>query len=65
MAWFPMAVQHRGVHGASVVEESVDDEGKEQTPNGTLARLKSESVGTSIQDFMIAIIRFFVVWKII
>jgi hypothetical protein len=50
-----MAVQHRGVEGASVVEKAADcdDEGKEQMPNGILSRLKSELGGMSIQDFMI------------
>lgn len=54
-----MAVQHRGVDGARVVANKVvllaadDDDGKEQMPNGILARLKSESVGMSIQDFII------------
>ncbi len=51
-AWFPMAVQHRGVDGASVVGGGEDEEGKEQIPKGTLPRLKSESDGMSIQDFM-------------
>eukprot|EP00573_Skeletonema_grethae_P003486 CAMPEP_0201709872 /NCGR_PEP_ID=MMETSP0578-20130828/58331_1 /ASSEMBLY_ACC=CAM_ASM_000663 /TAXON_ID=267565 /ORGANISM="Skeletonema grethea, Strain CCMP 1804" /LENGTH=78 /DNA_ID=CAMNT_0048198869 /DNA_START=823 /DNA_END=1059 /DNA_ORIENTATION=+ len=55
MAWFPMAVQHRGVDGASVVRGSEDDDedGKEQIPKGILPRLKSESDGISIQDFML------------
>ncbi len=32
--------------------EEEEEEGKEQIPNGTLARLKSESGGISIQDFI-------------
>ena len=56
-----MAVQHRGVHGESVAadgveEEEEEEEGKEQIPNGTLARLKSESGGISIQDFIMLLL---------
>ncbi len=47
-----MAVQHRGVDGASVVGDEEVEEGKEQIPKGTLPRLKSESDGISIQDFI-------------
>jgi hypothetical protein len=58
-AYEPMAVQHRGVEGASVVEMAVDeeedDEGKEQMPNGILSRLKSELGGISIQDFILLV----------
>ena len=50
-------MQHRGVDGASVAEEDDDDAaaGKEHMPNGILARLKSDSGGISIQDFIIII----------
>lgn len=55
-----MAVQHRGVDGASVVGggsgDGEDEEGKEQIPKGTLPRLKSESEGISIQDFMMLLL---------
>ena len=52
-------MQHRGVHGESVETDGVDEEeeeGKEQIPNGTLARLKSESGGISIQDFIMLLL---------
>ena len=53
-----MAVQHRGVDGASVVGGGSGDEeeGKEQIPNGILSRLKSESEGISIQDFILLLV---------
>ena len=47
-----MAVQHRGVDGASVVLLLVvaaavvdNDDGKEHIPKGILSRLKSDSAG--------------------
>ncbi len=60
-AYIPIAVQHRGVEGASVVEKAADcdDEGKEQMPNGILSRLKSELGGMSIQDFIIIFLAFY------
>ena len=61
-AYIPMAVQHRGLEGASVVEKAadcVDDEGKEQMPNGILSRLKSELGGMSIQDFIVLFVAFY------
>ena len=54
-----MAVQHRGVDGASVVgggSGEEEEEGKEQIPNGILSRLKSESEGISIQDFILLLV---------
>ena len=51
-----MAVQHRGVDGASVVGGGEVEEGKEQIPNGILSRLKSESEGISIQDFILLLV---------